>query len=397
MIGTILVLFIVLPLVVRSVDDETIQRLPTDSPNNHPFFEDLKLDVEHSLTVNNHGDYFYVIRMPSPNQPLFLTFTPCQKPVHWQIRIPNHFATQPNIHPRTDHLRHVLHLRIPPLIELPEESQQKDKLVLLAGEENEKRMDFYASSIEAEYVLLNVWSTGNTMLKVFATTTKSKRDAIYPTLPENATVDYSLSTKDNQTFEVELNWLLPEQLLNVKDDSKHRFCVLVSEKQPHHAICDEPNDVDVDSIHCTKKTSMRIPNLRPNHRYYATVHLHNQKSGGSSAYHPIEFRTPESNKKTSDVMEAKGSANRIHKSQKLPDGVLMKHSVAQPKDNANVYVYEPAANFQANGKILLVVYACNGYIRVAINKNDMVEKKRLYWSSSVCNRRTQRTPASECY
>lgn len=40
-------------------------------------------------------------------------------------------------------------MRIPPLIEFTEDLHSREKLILLAGEENEKRMEFYANSVEA--------------------------------------------------------------------------------------------------------------------------------------------------------------------------------------------------------------------------------------------------------
>jgi hypothetical protein len=40
-------------------------------------------------------------------------------------------------------------MRIPPLIEFTEDLHSREKLILLAGEENEKRMTFFASNIDA--------------------------------------------------------------------------------------------------------------------------------------------------------------------------------------------------------------------------------------------------------
>ncbi|KAI6220111.1 Protein NDNF [Aphelenchoides fujianensis] len=345
------------------VDDEA-RRLPTDTP----FVEDLKLNLEHTLSVGNNDDHFYVIRMPARNQPFFLTVTPCQRPVHWQLRIPNQFAVQPNVHPRPEHLSHVLHMRIPPLIELPEAPQQRERLVLLAGEENEKRMTFYANAIEADRVVLNVSSSHHTSVKVFATTSKAELDAVYPALPENTTVSFVLGeNEEDGTAEVELSWTAAPM---PKDSVKHRYCVLISHEQPQYAICEENEDLD--SIHCvdSKQTKMRVRGLRPGQRYYATVHVHNQQSGGSSAFHPVEFRTatrastlPAAHSAESDM----SLAGTIHE---IEDGVLMKHTVSGPKGQANDYKYVEAEGATADGKLLLIVHACNGYVRVAIYKND---------------------------
>jgi hypothetical protein len=58
-------------------------------------------------------------------------------------------ALEPNTHPLSKHFNHVLHMRIPPLIEFEEDLHNREKLILLAGEENEKRMEFFASKIDA--------------------------------------------------------------------------------------------------------------------------------------------------------------------------------------------------------------------------------------------------------
>ncbi|KAI6187429.1 NDNF (Neuron Derived Neurotrophic Factor)-like protein [Aphelenchoides besseyi] len=219
--------------------------------------------------------------------------------------------------------------------------------------------------------------------------------------PKNATVDYSLSTKDNETFEVRLNWFEPEQWLDVKDRSKHRFCVLVSMKQPHHAICDEPND-DIDSMHCTKQTFLRIPNLRPNHRYYATVHLHNQKSGGSSAYHPIEFRTPELNKKTSneDSLEIKGLTKFvINESEHLQVSVINDDRV--PVDYwiwmSRNFQRSPYANLPEDRSIRSLSRSCNSVLlewsRVEADENLRYcvhqQESRPDYFAHVVHERTQ--------
>jgi hypothetical protein len=129
--------------------EEALRRLPTDAPINNGY-EQLEMGLEHTLTVDDELNDYYVIRMPAKNQPLLLRITPCNNhPVHWQLRIPNSFALRPNVHPQSRHFNYVLHMRIPPLIEFAEDLRAREKLILLAGEEGEKPMDFFAESIEA--------------------------------------------------------------------------------------------------------------------------------------------------------------------------------------------------------------------------------------------------------
>lgn len=121
-------------------------------------------------------------------------------------------ALEPNTHPLSKHFNHVLHMRIPPLIEFSEDLHSREKLILLAGEENEKRMEFFASAIEAgekmfvlldnfilflDYIVLNMSSNRQTNTKIFATTLKSQLDAFYPPLPKDTSVTFSLNQSKN--------------------------------------------------------------------------------------------------------------------------------------------------------------------------------------------------------
>lgn len=70
--------------------DEAARRLPTDAPLND--YETLEMGVEHTIDVQSEDNDYYLIRMPTKNQPLHLYITPCNRPVHWNLRIPNNFG-----------------------------------------------------------------------------------------------------------------------------------------------------------------------------------------------------------------------------------------------------------------------------------------------------------------
>ncbi|KAI6175989.1 NDNF-C domain-containing protein [Aphelenchoides bicaudatus] len=371
--------------------DEKAVRLPTDPPLKGA--KQMELGAEYTVLVSYENNDQFLIRMPSRKQPLHIYITPCNKPVHWNLRIPNHYALEPSIHPLSKHFNKVLHMRIPPLIEFTEDLHSREKLVLLAGEENNERMKFFTHSVDADYLVLNMSSNRQTSAKVFATTLESQINAFYPRLPKDTSVTFSINRSkiNNELFDLNLEWPVPDYLTGEKA-KEYRFCVLVSKHQPQYSICEESSE-DLESMHCvpSNMSKLILSGLESSERYYVTLFIHSLVSGASSAYTPIEFRTPtnpsrtESPKPSTSASESKVGKRKLFQKQpvktfdlqfqlqQLNDAALMKHQVEFSSNNN--YLYRLPSTVRETKNVELVLQTCNGYVRLAIYKNGELLRK----------------------
>lgn len=77
-----------------------------------------------------------------------MTITPCGSQVHWSLYSPHTYVQHPaNVHPNSAHFNNLLHVRIPPLVEVTQEL--KEELTLLGGQSDEKRMNYFNQQIDA--------------------------------------------------------------------------------------------------------------------------------------------------------------------------------------------------------------------------------------------------------
>jgi hypothetical protein len=231
--------------------------------------------VEHAYLLEPHKHSYFVFKMPSRNMPLWMYVTPCGGPVYWQLYMLNDFARAVNTHPKSEHFNHILHKRIPPLVELPTESDDSfnDQLVLLAGEENEKRMTFYANDILSDYVVVNISAPTQTTFRLFMSTHQTEVDNYYPPLPEDRQMNYTLKrTEETENeYEMNLSWNIPAKIFSMAPpaDGKsglYRYCAIVSRRRADYTICDDLGE-NLESIHCVNQSTntLEVNNLRGGH------------------------------------------------------------------------------------------------------------------------------------
>ncbi|KAH7715720.1 Protein NDNF-1 [Aphelenchoides avenae] len=362
------------PAIPLRTSDDVIDRKVISS--------EISPGVEHTFLITPKKHSYFTFKVPTKNSPLWMYITPCGGGVHWRLYRSHEFAPQANTHPQSEHFNHILHKRIPPLVEFSKDLS--NQLVLLAGEENEKRMTYYVNNVEAEYVVLNLTSTVPTTVKVFMTTLEGQINAFYPPLPADPRVNYSLlqSFDDDDEYELSLRWQIPGEIAALSHPKegardKFRYCALISRHRPDYTICDDLGE-NLESIHCVNQITnwLEAPNLRNGHKYFVTLFIRNTATGRSSALPPIEVNTPENpvvkdiaTLKRANVANDYDELSYLHDAQ-LESGTLKPHRGYSV--NYDFKIYKSDAEEQ---KALLILHACDGYIRVAVYRDGRLLKK----------------------
>lgn len=207
---------------------------------------------------------------------------------------------------------------------------------------------------------------------------KKKLDWQYPAKPFDSTVHTTLLTNtesQDDTISVNVRWMIPleiEAISNFNEGSKaskrYRFCVTVSRKQPKWTICDELGG-NLESVHCVNQTTntLNISNLKTGNLYYITVFIRDIESGGTTALEPSGMFIPPSNTRKSYLHES-STLNVGKKMHKLPDAKLKNGKLAARQGSVQSYrfhVHQAAADQR---KILIVIYACTGFVRMAVRR-----------------------------
>ncbi|KAK0399568.1 hypothetical protein QR680_003112 [Steinernema hermaphroditum] len=335
-----------------------------------PLKNGLTQGIEHLIQLTPHTETRLFFKMPGKNYPLWMFVTPCGASVHWQLFIESGFDSPVNLHPSSEQFNHILHKRIPPLLYVP---GPVEKQILLAGEQDDKRMSYYTNNVESEWVTLTMMSDKPTTTRVFLTTIQSQLEAHYPPLPDDLQLAHSIvpnPSGDDQT--VQVSWQIPAKIKQIREPARYRFCAVVSRKQPDYTFCDELGE-NLESIHCVNQTTnhLNINSLRSGRKYFVTVFIRDQISGGTSALRPIEVHTPES--PTHGKLLPK-SNNKYDETFTLFDAQLQAGKLKAEKGDSQLYDF-PVHNLTERQKVLLVVHACDGYIRVAIYRDGRLLRK----------------------
>ncbi|VDK54816.1 unnamed protein product [Anisakis simplex] len=347
--------------------------------------------------------------MPDAHRPLWMFVTPCGGSVHWQLfhtsrsfnDIDGHFV---NIHPKAASFNHILHMRIPPLIQ-PETNTLSEPLSLLAGEADDKRMSYYTQQLDSDSLVLVLSSNMHSTARVFITTEKWRLDEHYPPLPADPTVSYQVAkyrrhSEFNDAATVRIRWNIPPEIsaMNINDGksnknghtnssdsdnsnnnglrlNRYRFCAVVSRKQPDWTICDELGE-NLESIHCVNQSSntLDIDNMRTNRRYYVTVFFRDALSGGTSAMRPLEILLPDVSV-PKEKQKKDRQAKRKEKENRLLDAHLQSGKLASFKGATQSFDFSVRSRRTDRQKVLLVLHACDGYIRVAIYRNGRLLRR----------------------
>ncbi|ETN68932.1 hypothetical protein NECAME_05388, partial [Necator americanus] len=181
---------------------------------------------------------------------------------------------------------------------------------------------------------------------------------------------YDAPGEQKEIREFTLSWIVGElSLYSTAEANRYRFCAIVSRKVPDWAVCGELNE-GLESIHCVLQTnnSMIIQKLRSGKRYFITLFVRDSLHGSTSSYETLEVnlrKNPEKNH-----MEVKKEEGKL-----LHDGVLETGTLPAKKAATIDYQFVVSSNATQSGKVLLIVHACDGYVRMSVYRNGKLLKR----------------------
>ncbi|CAJ0604331.1 unnamed protein product [Cylicocyclus nassatus] len=280
--------------------------------------------------------------------PLFLFVTPCSGSVHWRLYEFKGDLSQLS----------------------PDESLDSPRLELIAGQEDDRRMTFFKQHVYKGPLLLVLTSSAPSSARLYLSHSQDEMDAFYPPLPHDTRLAHAVSknVENPDTNQVLITWKAAERVRDA-EANRYRFCAIVSRKVPDWAVCGEL-DEGLESIHCAPQTnnSMIIQKLRSGKRYYITLFVRDSLHGSTSSYEPLEVNL----KKTPEKATAEA---KIDEGRNLHDAVLENAYLPPKKGSTMDYQFVVSDNATQNHKVLLIVHACDGYVRMSVFRNGKLLKR----------------------
>ncbi|VDL71899.1 unnamed protein product [Nippostrongylus brasiliensis] len=214
-------------------------------------------------------------------------------------------------------------------------------------------------------------------------------DAFYPPLPHDTRLAVAVSQgegpENNQAL---ITWKAADRVRSAPENS-YRFCAIVSRHVPDWAVCGELNE-GLESIHCVPQynNSMILRKLRSGKRYFITLFVRDSVRGSTSSYETFEvvLRKASDSNSTKETKKdevrfrflrgpprSDGSFNV----QALPlhNAVLEMGSLPPKKGSTLNYQFVIPTNSTKNNKVLLIVHACDGYVRISVFRNGKLLKR----------------------
>uniref|UniRef100_A0AC34GRS8 Uncharacterized protein n=1 Tax=Panagrolaimus sp. ES5 TaxID=591445 RepID=A0AC34GRS8_9BILA len=310
--------------------------------------------------------------MPVRKTPLFMAITPCSSQVYWRLSAPSHVYNPPNVHPNSAHFNNLLHVRLPPLIEISPEVV--NQMTLLGGQADEKRMNFFNNAIDADYVVLNLTAPEDTTVRVFITTIQSRFQNQYPPLPRDGLLHHDIYNDHDKfsLYNIRFRWQMPTNIANLNgiqhSENRYKFCVMLT-KKPLYTLCPGKNVIN-EAEHCVNQstTQVVIEKLKSRGALYATLFVRDSLSQKTSSLHPIEIKLPiDPVEEEIDVrrrfIRAQDESTVFH----LYDGVVDEWIMPPIRhDVRNYNFYIPKMDKPAH--VQVVVRVCAGSVEIRIDK-----------------------------
>uniref|UniRef100_A0A7I4YNR8 NDNF_C domain-containing protein n=1 Tax=Haemonchus contortus TaxID=6289 RepID=A0A7I4YNR8_HAECO len=279
--------------------------------------------------------------------PLFLFVTPCGAPVHWRI-----YSVQGGENELS-----------------PTESLDSSRFELIAGQEDDRRMTFFKQNVSRGPLMLALTSSKPSSARLFLSHSQEEMDAFYPPLPHDTRLAYAISKGDSsETNQVLITWKAADRVRSA-EANRYRFCAIVSRRVPDWAVCGELNE-GLESIHCVPQTnnSMIIQKLRLGKYYFITLFVRDSLHGSTSSYETLEvnLRRP---------VESSSQETKKDEVQSLHNAVLESGNLPPKKSSTLDYQFVVPTNETKSNKVLLIVHACEGYVRMSVYRNGKLLKR----------------------
>ncbi|KAE9554825.1 hypothetical protein FO519_001940 [Halicephalobus sp. NKZ332] len=344
--------------------------------------------VEHAIRLVKGRNSIFYFHLPAPKTPLFMFITPCGSQVHWKLYSPTNYITHPaNVHPNSALFNNLLHVRIPPLVEVTGES--KEEFTLLGGQGDERRMHFFNNAVDADYVMLNLSSTEDTTVRVFITTVQSKLEKQYPPLPRDGQLQHDIYNDHDHFlfYNIKFRWQIPsaiEQYSSLNQDPhRYKFCIMLTQK-PLYTLCPGKNIIN-EAERCVNQTSneMIIKKLKSKGDLFATLFIQDSESQRTSALNPIQVKLPidpideEINIRRKTIRREDASTVV-----QLIDGVVDEWVFPPIRGDIRNYDFI-IPNSPRPVNVEIVIRVCSGSIEIRIEKNGRRIKAFSHVSASI--------------
>ncbi|KAK5978925.1 hypothetical protein GCK32_012553 [Trichostrongylus colubriformis] len=218
-------------------------------------------------------------------------------------------------------------------------------------------------------LMLVLTSSKPSSARLFLSHSQDEMDAFYPPLPHDTRLAHAASKGDSsETSQVLITWKAADGV-RLAEANRYRFCAIVSRRVPDWAVCGELNE-GLESIHCVPQTnnSMIIQKLRSGKRYFITLFVRDSLHGSTSSYETLEVNL----RKT---IESSSQETKKDEVQSLHNAVLESGNLPPRKGSALEYQFIVPTNTTTSNKVLLIVHACEGYVRMSVFRNGKLLKR----------------------
>ncbi|CCD83520.1 Protein NDNF C-terminal domain-containing protein [Caenorhabditis elegans] len=313
----------------------------------------------------------FYLHITNEASPFFMYVTPCGAAVHWQL-----FTMDKDISMSEE---------FDTISDMSNSLEESEKFKLIAGEDDKKRMTFFAHSLPKKVILVvRAASTSSASVRIFFTPSLFRLEDQYPPLPHDTRLATNIISESTYSRRDEVStlitWKISPQVRNA-EPGRYRICTIVSRRDPEFAgMCDHVEE-GVETVKCVPQTNntVVIGSLRRDRTYFVTVFVRDHKRGTSSAYEVQTIQTSEvvthRRKVTRNVpRKQKKSAPRV-----LSNGQLEQVELEPKKGtfvNLKFFVNSLPEGAENNTQsAMLIVHACDGLVRINLFRNGKILKR----------------------
>uniref|UniRef100_A0A0N5C9E3 NDNF_C domain-containing protein n=1 Tax=Strongyloides papillosus TaxID=174720 RepID=A0A0N5C9E3_STREA len=374
------------------------QRSNDESQNKH--FNVLIHGMKHRLHFNKYGNnQIYQIYMPGKDYPFWMYITPCDCTLHWQLYMRNEFDNKDPIYTTTIDSDYNKKLNMESNLYVHVERNLRDaNLILLAGQSGNKRMKFYAKDIESDLLFLNVTSYDCSSFEVLFTTVERQIDEFYAPLPDDTTLHYevfphkydknTIEKNDVNLVDINLSWEFDPKF----EPFKYKHCAVLTRNFMKPSTCLD-NRMPLEKMYCNVESNnnMTIEKIKIEKNMQILLYVFDLHMGSINVFPPLQinrtdmkFEEPykdifigndEGVPRMKTTTTTKLATVTIPPRITLPDGILYEASFQKNdgiSQNFNYFVQPSLNKGNDSGKILLILNACSGYIRLSIFKGEVL-------------------------
>lgn len=312
----------------------------------------------------------FYLHISNENSPFFMYVTPCGAAVHWQL-----FTVEKEINMAEE---------FEIVSDISNSLEESEKFRLIAGEEDKKRMTFFAHRLPKKVILVVRSSSASASARIFFSPSLFRLEDQYPPLPHDTRLAMNTrnenSNSRNYEVSTQITWKISPQVRNA-EPGRYRICTIISRQDPEFAgVCDHVEE-GVETVKCVPQTnnSVVIGQLRRDRTYYVTVFVRDHKRGTSSAY---EIQTIHTTSSTEAVSHRKVTRNVPRKQKKSAPRVLSDGQLEQvelePKKGTFVnlkFFINAVPESNATQSAMFIVHACDGLVRINLFRNGKILKR----------------------